>query len=404
MKVLRWRIDARDPAGRPRTVVRRGATAEMAFGPLVDAGWQPVRVEPAGSMLPDAFRRPPGPDRVAAWFGALRTVVDSGMPLSSGLALLGRQFGDPRLRELSDRLARTVSEGIGLSSALGNTASWLPVSATMLMRCGEQSGRLPESLAEVQRQLERAAATRRRIVAAAAYPIATLVLSGVVVGVLVPWILPTFEKIYKDLRAPLPPTTLALLAGWHALADRWPWIVLGLLGSTGGLIRGIRTPTGRRCFETVQRRIPGWGPWLRDVALADALGSLAGMLETGMPLVDALLAVGKSSAHPQVGDAMLTTARTVSEGGSLSQSWEALGVFPPLWCGMAAVGEASGTLPDVLRRGAAWMDQSVDDRLRKAMSVLEPTMILGVGAVVGGLLVALYHPIFTLPENLMRAR
>jgi type II secretory pathway component PulF len=120
--------------------------------------------------------------------------------------------------------------------------------------------------------------------------------------------------------------------------------------------------------------------------------------------VDALLAVGKSSAHPQVGDAMLTTARAVSEGGSLSQSWETLGVFPPLWCGMAAVGEASGTLPDVLRRGAAWMDQSVDDRLRKAMSVLEPTMILGVGAVVGGLLVALYHPIFTLPENLMRAR
>ncbi|MFY7952320.1 MAG: type II secretion system F family protein, partial [Armatimonadaceae bacterium] len=145
------------------------------------------------------------------------------MPLATGLILLARQFGDPRLRALSEDAAREISQGFSLSSALGHAPAWIPSSLQMLVRCGEQSGRLPESLAEAQRQLERSAATRRRITTAAAYPVATLVLSAVVVGILIPWILPTFEKIYEDLRAPLPPTTRALLTAWHAIADQAGW-------------------------------------------------------------------------------------------------------------------------------------------------------------------------------------
>lgn len=404
MRGSRWRIEARDPSGRAVTVVRRGITPEQASQPLREAGWQPLRTDPVGALASGAWQRSPGPERLAGWLGALRTVVESGMPLASGLSLLAQQFGDPRLRAVSENAAREIVQGFSLSSALAHAPPWFPASVRMLVRCGEQSGRLPESLAEAQRQLERSAATRRRIATAAAYPVATLVLSAVVVGILIPWILPTFEQIYKDLRAPLPPTTRALLSAWHTIADQAAWFCLGLVGSMAGVARGLRTPGGKQVWDTVQRRIPGWGPWIRDVALGDALGALAGMLETGVPLVDALVAVSGSSGHPGVRDALSNAARDVAAGGSVSQSWMGRAEFPPLLCGMAAVGEATGTLPDVLRRACAWMDESVDTRLRRAVSVLEPTMIVAVGAVVGGLLVALYHPIFTLPETLLKAK
>jgi len=404
MKTNRWRIEARDPSGRAVTVVRRGPTPEHAARGLRDAGWQPLRTDPLDPLDGGWWQRPPGPDRVAGWIGALRTVVESGMPLATGLGLLAKQFGDPRLRAVSNQAAREISQGMSLSAALAHAPPWFPGSVKMLVRCGEQSGRLPESLAEAQRQLDRSAATRRRIVTAAAYPVATLVLSAVVVGVLVPWILPTFEKIYQDLRAPLPPTTRALLALWHAVADHAAWFGLGLVGSVVGAVRGMRTPRGRRVWEAFQQRIPGWGPWLRDVALGDGLGALAGMLETGVPLVDALLAVSDSSGHPAVRDALADAAREVSAGGSVSESWNQRKGFPPLLCGMVSMGETTGTLPDVLRRACSWMDDSVDTRLRRALSVLEPTLIVVVGAVVGGLLVALYHPIFTLPETLLKAK
>lgn len=383
-------------------VVRIAPDILALLSQLRAEGWQPLAWRRERSRPRWLRRQKSPPERTLAWLAALQTMLESGVPLTTGLSLLGQQFGDPALGVLSVSVAKAVSGGSTLSAALALEADTIPETVRWLVRSGESAGRLPESMAEARRLWARSLDFRRKIRGAATYPLTTLALAMVVLAVLVPWIVPTFEAIYRDLKTPLPLPTRLLLGAWHGFSRNGVWLAPLALGGCLGTLRLAQTPRGKAGLQALLERLPGWAPWLRDASLANTLAALAGLLESGVPMVEALRVTGSLSAHRGVRDAMVGTAAAVSSGHRLSEHWSREKVFPPLLCGMVAVGESTGSLPDVLRRYAAFADQSVDQRLQKAAAMFEPAMVAVVGLVVGGVLVALYLPIITLPETLLR--
>lgn len=344
------------------------------------------------------FRRGVGLGDLIIMTRQLRTMINAGMPLVTGLEALSEQTPNARLSELLQEIGRSVGHGVSLATTLAQYPQVFPEMLVALVRAGEEGGRLPETLKEAARQLELKMEIRQKVITAMIYPAFTLVATvGAVIFMLL-WIVPTFAKIYADLKATLPPITLSVVWASDALTSYW-WVVLATLGTLVFLLRRYyATPEGRLRLDGWRLKVPIFGPLFLKSATANLTGSLAGLVDSGVPLIRALETAAGACGNAVLAEAVLSASRNVVLGRRLSDELEQSGHFPIMVTRMIAVSEDVGTLPMVLREIAESYIEEVEYTLRRLMSLMEPMMIAVIGFIVGYILLAIYFPIFMIGQ------
>ncbi|MGE7992655.1 type II secretion system F family protein [Pseudomonas sp. NPDC089554] len=379
---VRGRVQGRSPA-----LVRAG---------LLRQGVRGARVWPAGN---GQWRLQLRREKVdpAGFSRQLATLLKAGVPLLQAFEVMARSGGDPGLRGLLEQLQQDVAGGLGLAQALQRHPRWFDALYCNLVRVGEQSGTLDRQLEQLADVLERRQALRRQLRKAMMYPLFLLLTGLGVSALLLLEVVPRFEGLFAGVDKALPPFTqwvIDLSTGLGQNLLLW----LGVLGVTGlGLARLYRQHVPARLWMIrLTLRVPLLGRLLGQAALARFARSLATAYGAGVALLDALGTVAAASGCAVHERAIGQLRQGMANGMGLHQAMALEPLFAPLLVQMTAIGEASGTLDAMLDRAASHYEEQVGQALEQLTSLLEPAIVLVLGVLVGGLVVAMYLPIFQL--------
>lgn len=327
----------------------------------------------------------------------LATLLSAGLPLLQALQTVGQGLPHVRLQELLQALCASLENGDSLSAACAQHPASFSQVYVQLIAAGEQSGLLDVMLERLADHLERSLAMRATVRAALTYPLAVVLVAAGVVGLLMVKVVPTFAQVFASYNAALPWPTLWVMALSDAVQAYGGWVLFGLPWLAWAMQRRWRgCPT---CRARVQRglvRVPVLGPLALHISLARWTRTLATLYTAGVPLVQALRNAGQAADHVVYEEASTSLAASISQGLAMHEAMAALSCYPPMVLQLCAVGEASGSLDQMLSKAADVLDVQVQSRLRSMMSLLEPTLMVVMGGVIGGLVVAMYLPMFNI--------
>lgn len=346
--------------------------------------------------FPFGLRRGVGLQDLVIMTRQLRTMIQAGMPLITGLETLAEQTPNPVLAQVLTEIARSVGHGVGISTAMAQYPRYFPVMLVTLVRAGEEGGRLPETLGEASRQLELLMEIRNKLISALTYPAFTLLATIATVSAMLLWIVPVFANIYAELNAPLPGITRLLIGISNVLAHQGWLVALVLIGLGDAFRRYYRTPNGRLRVDGYKLKIPLLGTLFLKSATANLTGSLAGLLKSGVGLLQAMKTAAQVCGNEVLAESVRTAAQNIALGRRLSEELEGSGHFPLMVTRMVAIAEELGTLPEVLYEITTAYNDEVDYTIRRILGLVEPVTVVCLGGIVGFVLVALYYPIFNM--------
>ncbi|HEY0155584.1 MAG TPA: type II secretion system F family protein [Longimicrobium sp.] len=323
---------------------------------------------------------------------SLSTLLESGFPVDRALSVAADLTDDAMLRGVVQAVRQDVRAGRPLSDAFGAHPRIFPPVYVAMVAAGEAGGTLGPTFGRLATLQEEEAELRSSLVSALLYPALMMAAGGAAVMLLVFVVLPQFAGVLQDAGAKLPFTTRVLLATTTA-ASRWGWLVaLVAAASIWASVYTVRTPAGRAKWDALLLRIPGVGDLIRRVATARIARILGMLLQNGVPLVNSLEIARGTAGNVVLARGLGDAVRAVREGKTLAAS--AGPMLPKLARQMMSVGEETGTLPEMLLRVATVYDREVRDTLKRAITLVEPTLILLFGAIVGfialGMLQAIY--------------
>lgn len=329
------------------------------------------------------------------------TMIDAGLPIVSGLDMLSNQAENPRFGRVLQAVKVEVESGKSLSEAMGSHPRVFDDLFRNLVAAGEAGGILDVIFRRLATYLEKAAKLRRQVRGALVYPLVIMAVGVLVVFVMMTKVLPVFEKMFIDLGAgSLPAPTRMVLAISHAITDNA--IVFTLV--TGAVVAGGislgRTDRGRWAIDTVVLKAPVIGNVMRKIAVARFTRTLGTLLSSGVPILDALDIVARSAGNRVVAQAITYARSKISEGKDIASPLLETGVFPPMVVQMIGVGEQTGAMDDMLQKIADFYEEEVDAAVSAMTALLEPIMLVVLGGIVGGLLIAMYLPIFEVAGNI----
>lgn len=404
MTAARWDYRAFDPDGTDhRGSVNADSEAEAAQI-VRTLGLRPTRLD---RVRESVFRREfslPSfggsvrPEDLASATRQLSTMLGSGVSLRRSLSVLQTQTGSGRLADALADVANSVESGESLSGAFGENPKVFGTVMVALVRAGESSGALETVLDQAADQLERQAELRRKVRATLAYPLSVLVLVTLVLVAMSIFVVPVFRGVYADLGHELPIITRIVLGITGFIGSNILYLAAATAASIWASRRYRSTPSGRRRVDTWLLRAPGLGPLIRQAALARAARTMSVLANSGVPLLAGLNITAATVGNEALADVFIESGNAVEAGRPLSEALVRSSQIPPLFGQMIAVGEESGDLSEMLRAVADVYDDGVDAVAASFSAVMEPVMIAGLGAVVGGLVLSLYLPMFRLVD------
>ncbi len=404
MSATRWSYAAVDATGNSRAGVVDAASEAEAATIVRTLGLRPVRVEAERvPLLRREFELPAigagvQTADVAATLRQLSTMIGAGVTLRRSLAVLADQATDEVLAAALADVRDQVESGTSLSGAFAAHPKVFGPIVVALMSAGESAGALDVVLDQAADTMERQAALRRRVRSTLAYPVAVLVLVGLVLLAMSVFVVPVFRNVYADLGQDLPLATRVVLAITGFVGSNV--LLLLLVGVIGvwGVRRYRRSPQGRRRIDAALLRVPALGPLLRQAALARTARSLSVLVGAGVPLVDAVGITSETVGNEILAEVVRETADSLQSGQQLSEPLARSEEIPVLFAQVIAVGEESGDLQEMLDVVAGVYDEGVESVSATFSSLIEPLMIAALGTVVGGLVLALYLPMFRLVD------
>jgi type IV pilus assembly protein PilC len=332
----------------------------------------------------------------------LATLVDAGLPLLRGLKVLEKQEKNPTLKSTLNELATAVEGGSTFSEALAQHPKIFNRLFVSMVKAGEMGGVLEVVLNRLSEFMEKAQKIKGKVVAAMFYPSAVMTVAVTILTVLMVYVVPKFEEIFKDMLegASLPWFTGVVLGISRAVKGN-ALITLGILVSIVVLIKLVtRTRIGRRFVDKLKLITPGLGPVLSKVAISRFTRTLGTLVSSGVPILQALTIVKETSGNVIIGDAVAKVHESVKEGETITAPLEAANVFPPMVISMVDVGEQTGALPEMLMKIADNYDEEVDNAVSAMTSLLEPVMIVFLAVIVGSIVIALFLPLITLMDRM----
>ncbi len=329
------------------------------------------------------------------------TMVDAGLPIVQSLDLLANQSENMHFRRVLAGVKSEVETGRSLSEAMGNYPKVFDDLFRNLVAAGEAGGILDIIFRRLATYLEKAAALRRQVLRALVYPSVILFVGIGVMIVMLTKVLPVFEKMFVDLGAgSLPAITRMVLAISHGLADNLLFVGIGAAGLVVGFVLALRSESGRYIIDSVLLRMPILGPVLRKIAVARFTRTLGTLLNSGVPILDALDIVAKTAGNSVVARGISYARTKIEEGKDIASPLLETGIFPPMVVQMIGVGEQTGAMDEMLQKIADFYEDEVDVAVGAMTSLLGPLMVVILGGLVGGMLIAMYMPIFEVAGNI----
>ena len=394
-----------DSTGRKTKGTVEAANEAAAMHMLKQRGEVPLELSAAGQGL-NRDLKIPGMGRtklkdLAVFARQFATMTSSGMSLLRSLSILEEQTSAPLLKKAVSEVRTDVSGGVSLSASMAKHEKQFPRLMVAMIRAGEAGGMIDRALEQVADSLEKDSALRGKIKAALTYPAIVLSFTFVLIAAVLIFIVPIFEAMFKNLGGELPGITQFLVDASH---NMW-WIGPLFLGVTIGgstiFKRRLRQSQELRLrYDQFKLKMPVFGSLFRKLAMSRFSRNLGLLLNVGVPVMQALSVVGESTGNEVINAAMKDVQSAVREGQPMSSALRHHKIFPEMVTQMIEVGEESGQISQMLDKVADFYDREVDSAAESLTASIEPIMVLVMGAVVGGMVICLYLPMFTIYQNI----
>ncbi len=337
------------------------------------------------------------PKDITVFTRQFATMINAGLPLVKCLSILSEQTENPVLAEVVTDVQHEVEMGRSLSDALAKHPNIFKDLYTSMVRAGEIGGVLDDVLLRIANTLESEDEIRRKIKSAMTYPAAMFAISILLLFVMLIFVVPIFEKMFRDMGATLPFLTRIIVGISHFLAS-WKGLILLAAVVFGGIMlrRWLKTPAGRRRLDALKLKLPVFGPLIHKMSLSRFSRTLGTLVASGVPILQALEITSSTVGNVLVAEAVENVRASVKEGESIARPLGQSPLFPPMVTQMLAIGEETGALDTMLNKVSDFYDSEVSATVEALTSLLEPMLIVFLGVVVGTIVISLYMPIFSL--------
>jgi len=327
-------------------------------------------------------------------------MIDAGLPLVQCLDILGSQEEDKNFAAVILQTRSDVEGGASLADAMRKHPRTFDPLFSNMVAAGEAGGILDTILKRLATYIEKAVKLKGQVKSAMIYPTAVICIAALVVGVILWKVIPTFAQLFAGLGAELPLPTRVVIWMSESLVSYFPALAVVAVAVGWAFRTYYRTDGGKRVVDGVMLRLPILGDILRKIAVARFCRTLATLISSGVPILDGLEITARTSGNSVIEDAVMTTRKSIERGETIAAPLKETAVFPAMVVQMIGVGEATGALDTMLAKIADFYEEEVDTAVAGLLTLLEPVMIALLGGVVGGIVIAMYLPIFDLISKL----
>jgi type IV pilus assembly protein PilC len=395
-----------DSTGRKTKGTVEAANESAAMHMLKQRGEVPLELTAAGQGLNKDLKIPGLGNRtklkdLAVFARQFATMTASGMSLLRSLSILEEQTSAATLKKAVSEVRTDVAGGVSLSASMARHEKVFPRLMVAMIRAGEAGGMIDRALEQIAASLEKDTALRGKIKAALTYPAIVLSFTFVLIAAVLIFIVPVFEKMFKNLGGELPAITQFLVDTSHNMGWIGPLVLAA--GITGTVLYKRRyrdNDSFRLKVDEIKLKLPVFGPLFRKLAMSRFSRNLGLLLNVGVPVMQALSVVGETTGNEVINRAMQDVQSAVRDGQPMSAALRHHKIFPEMVTQMIEVGEESGQISQMLDKVADFYDREVDSSAESLTASIEPIMVLVMGAVVGGMVICLYLPMFTIYQNI----
>ncbi|MBK8976508.1 MAG: type II secretion system F family protein [Planctomycetes bacterium] len=403
-----YKYEAKDTKGKTVKGTVKAGSHNEAVADLRRRSLTPVNVQEAPSGFfsvsakgkKTAAKASVGKGELEVFTRQLSTMLSAGIPMLEALEILSEQSETPGFRFCLQRVVDDIRNGSDLSKAMEPHRRVFSDIYVSMIRAGEVSGQIDTILTRLAEYLEASAHLRREIKAAMTYPVVSLFLVLGIAAFLMMGIVPSFKPVFESLDVKLPQLTVITMDVAFFMRDNWYVIFGGVIGFFVGFKFWRRTPTGKRMWDRIVLRLPVFGGLFKKVALSRFSRTFSTLIKSGVPILGAMEIVSQTAGNSVISGIVDEARDRVREGDSLSDPFMRSTIFPPMVTKMMAIGERSGALDALLEKISEFYDQQVEAEVKGLTSLIEPIMIALMGFVVGGIVLAVFLPIFKLQEAL----
>ena len=322
------------------------------------------------------------------------TMIDAGLPIIQCLDILYSQQDNASFKKMLKEIKESVEGGATLAEALKKFPKHFDDLFVNMIAAGEAGGILDAILRRLAAYMEKAARLKAQVKGAMTYPIVTLIIAVVVLAVILVFVIPVFEEMFADFGGELPLPTRVVVVASDLVKSKIVYIIVGMILFFIAFKKFHATERGREVVDDLLLKLPVFGLLLKKVAVAKFTRTMGTMLASGVAILEALDIVAKTAGNKTVEKAIYKVRSGIAEGRTMADPLTESGVFPPMVCQMIGVGESTGALDSMLEKIADFYDEEVDQAVENMTALIEPFMLVFLGCMIGGLVVAMYLPIF----------
>jgi type IV pilus assembly protein PilC len=369
----------------------------LAKAELRRQGYKIIKIKKKSKPLFSPHKQKITSKDIAIFSRQLATMLSAGVPLVQAFDIVGRGHENPSMQDLLMDIKASVEGGTTLADSLGKHSEYFDELFCNLVHSGEQAGVLEGLLHKIAEYKEKTESIKSKIKKALTYPTAVLVVAFIVTAVLLIFVVPQFEELFNGFGAELPAFTQMVVEMSRFMQEYWWMVLAGLIG-VGFILNNLKRKSKafNHGLDRLLLNIPVVGGIIRKAAIARFARTLSTMSSAGVPLVEALQSVSGATGNIVYGNAVLVMRDEVATGHQLQLTMRQVGIFPNMVVQMVSIGEESGSLDSMLAKVADFYEEEVDNAVDSLSSLLEPLIMSVLGVIVGGLIIAMYLPIFKL--------
>lgn len=398
---MTYAYQARDSSGKIVGGTQDALNEENAINTLMSRGLMVLSIQQRAAASTFGVSKKVHETDLVLFTRQLATMVDAGLPITTGLTALFEQC-DPRkqagLRRIIGEITAVVQNGGTFTEAIMKHPRIFNRLYVAMVRAGEAGGLFAEILSRLATFLEASARLRKKIKSALTYPVVVLSLAFTITAFLIVFCVPTFGEVFADMGGTLPGPTQFLIDLSDFVRGSWYIIILGIMSVIFGWKAFVRSKSGGRLWDQWQLKLPVFGPLLRKVAMTRFARTFAQLIRAGVPILEVMDIVGDTSGNSVVTDAIKEVSSDVEKGDHLSAGMSRQPIFPPMLVRMVSAGEQTGKIDAMLEKMADFWDEEIEAMLATLTSLLEPILIVTLGIIVGSIVICLFLPIFKLGD------
>jgi type IV pilus assembly protein PilC len=395
MPTFEWKGTARNGQSQTGVLVADSKDAVIAMMRRQQIVVTAVKEKGKEIALPKFGGKVP-PQLIAIFTRQFSVMIDAGLPLVQCLEILGSQQEHKTFKRTLIQIRQDVESGSNLADAMRKHPKVFNDLFVNMVAAGEAGGILDTILQRLSTYIEKSVKLNAQVKSAMIYPVAVISIAGIVVAIILWKVIPVFASLFASLGAELPLPTRIVISLSNFIGDYWWAMILLTVASIYAIRRYHETHKGKRVLDGILLRVPVLGMLLRKIAVARFCRTLSTLTSSGVPILDGLQITARTAGNSIVEDAIMATRKSVEEGKTISEPLGDTDVFPSMVVQMIAVGEQTGALDTMLSKIADFYEDEVDTAVAGLMKLLEPILIAFLGVAIGGIVIAMYMPMFSL--------